>query len=89
MCISSQNDQLPQEIAQDMEIIARSVHESWMRQRQGEGWTYAAEFDNQLKTTPNMVDYDALPESEKEVDRATVRQVVRTLLKLHYRIGRE
>lgn len=86
--MSITNEKLPDDICNDMEIIAESVHISWMRQRQSEGWTYAPAYDCEKKTTPNMVDYGELPESEKEVDRATVRQVVKTLMRLGYRIGR-
>ena len=86
--MSITNENLPDEIRQDMETIAESVHDSWIRQRKSEGWTYAPVYDCENKTTPNMVAYGELPESEKEVDRATVRQVVETLTRLGYRIGR-
>lgn len=86
--MSITNQQLPPEIEPDLETIAEAVHISWMRQRRSEGWTYAPEYSREQKTTPNMVDYGELPESEKETDRVTVRQVVATLIRLGYQIGR-
>ena len=83
------NSLIPPAVVRDMEIIAADVHESWMKQRSGEGWEYAEVYSFERKKTPFMIPYDELPESEKEMDRATIRQVVRSLIRLGYRIERE
>lgn len=80
---------LPQELERDTETVARAVHGSWIRQRSSEGWEYGETYNREQKKTPFIVPYDALPESEKEMDRVTVRQVIRTLMQLGYRIERD
>ena len=75
-------------LRKDMERIAEDVHISWMRQRAAEGWRWGERYSREEKTSPLMTDYALLPESEKEVDRSTVRQVAASLLRLGYQIER-
>ena len=86
MTLNEMNESFPH--SADFEKIAAAVHLSWMQQRQNEGWRYGECYSAEQKTTPFMVDYDALPESEKEMDRVTVRQVLHMLKELGYRIER-
>src|ERR1051325_10325304 len=62
-----------------IETLAAKVHQSWMEERRTAGWTYGEQRDDRLKHTPCLVTYDALPESEKDVDRRVVRTVVQAL----------
>lgn len=71
---------------EELEAISSKVHESWMRQRQAEGWTYGETYDREQKKTPFMIPYEELPESEKEVDRATVRQTLAAAEALGYQL---
>lgn len=79
---------LPQELLALWERIAEGVHDNWARQRIAEGWRYGERRDDQLKTTPCLVPYDELPESEKEYDRSTAMQTLKLILALGYRIER-
>ena len=80
-------DKIP-ELKGDLEAIAKEVHDSWMRQRKKEGWSYGKRRCESRKKTPRMVDYEELPESEKEVDRATALETVSALLKIGYTVRR-
>lgn len=51
-----------------------------------QGWVYGPERNDALKTTPCMIAYDALPDSEKEYDRATATETIRLILKMGYTI---
>ncbi len=68
------------------EKIAENVHNVWAQGRIDEGWKYGAEKDAQTKTTPLLVPYDELPESEKEYDRNTATETLKLVLKLGYDI---
>lgn len=70
----------------DIEKISRNIHETWAKQRMNEGWGYAPELDRDHKLHPCMMDYEDLPESEKEVDRATVTQTIKMLLHMGYKL---
>ena len=57
------------------EKIAANVHDVWAKGRIAEGWTYGEKRDNEAKTTPCLVPYEELPESEKEYDRNTALEI--------------
>lgn len=80
------NIELGPELGKDVEAIAKNIHETWAAQRSQAGWTYGDTHDYEAKKHPGMVEYEELPESEKDIDRATVLQAVKMLLWMGYRI---
>lgn len=78
--------ELPAAMGGDVELIARDVHEVWAQQRLKRGWGYGETLDTGRKTHPCLVDYDTLPEIEKDMDRATVIRTIKLLLWLGYKI---
>ena len=70
------------------EKIAENVHEVWAAGRIADGWTYGQVRDDGAKTTPCLVPYCDLPESEKEYDRNTAFQTLKLIIALGYRIER-
>lgn len=77
---------LPRELEELTELLARNAHEVWARNRVQEGWTWGEVRDDAKKTTPCLVPYEDLPESEKVYDRSTAMQTLKLVLKLGYRI---
>lgn len=77
---------LSEPLSRDIEKIAMDIHETWAEQRVKSGWVYGKTNDSLKKTHSCLVEYDQLPESEKEVDRATVTQTVKMLIYLGYDI---
>ena len=70
------------------EEIAEQVHEVWAKGRAEAGWTYGACRDDVKKTTPCLVPYGELPESEKRFDRETALGTLKLICKLGYTISR-
>lgn len=68
--------------------MARNVHEVWAEARVREGWSYGPERNDQFKTHPCLVPYEALPESEKEYDRNTAISTLKLIMKLGFKITR-
>lgn len=79
-------DEVPEE---DIERIARNIHETWAKQRVAQGWEYGERYANAPKTHPCLVEYEDLPESEREMDRATVTQTIKMLRWLGYTIEKQ
>ncbi|MCD7956055.1 MAG: Ryanodine receptor Ryr [Lachnospiraceae bacterium] len=77
---------LPEELLALTERIAKNVHDVWAVGRIKEGWTYGEVKDAEKKTTPQLVPYEELPESEKDFDRNTAFETIRLIVKLGYRI---
>ena len=67
--VDTENVKLPEDLLQLTEEIAEQVHDVWAQGRIAEGWTYGKERDNEKKTTPCLVPYSELPESERELWR--------------------
>jgi hypothetical protein len=77
---------LPSELEALMEKIAENVHENWAVGRINDGWVYGEERNDVKKTTPCLVPYSALSEVEKEYDRVTAIQTLKTIIALGYKI---
>ena len=78
--------ELPDELFELTERIAENVHDVWAVGRISEGWTYGEIKDAEKKTTPLLVPYSELPESEKEFDRNTALETLKLIIKLGYNI---
>lgn len=87
--IDTSNVELPNEIAELTEYIAKNVHENWALNRINEGWTLGEKRDGKKKTTPCLVPYDELPEIEKEYDRVTAMNTLKLIIKLGYKIEKK
>lgn len=84
--INTDNISLPDELINLTEKIAENVHENWVAQRISEGWAYGEKRDDAKKTTPCMIPYSELPDSEKEYDRVTAIQTLKLIVALGYKI---
>ena len=84
--IDTSDVELPDEVTQLVEQLARNVHENWAVGRLNEGWTYGFVRNDKLKQHPCLVDYDDLPESEKDYDRATAMETLKVIVKLGYKL---
>lgn len=87
--MDTSNIVLPEALLDLTEQIAENVHENWSKGRVEEGWTYGEVRDDQKKTTPCLVPYDQLPESEKEYDRVTALQTLKLIMALGYTIEKK
>jgi len=81
--------ELPRELAELVELMARNNHELWASRRMAEGWTVGPRRDDEKRQHPCLVPYEELPESEKEYDRVLVVQIVKTILSMGFGITRE
>lgn len=77
---------LSAELLELTEKIAENVHNVWAAGRLEQGWTYGKERDDELKTSPCLVPYSELSESEKEYDRNTALETLKLIIKLGYKI---
>lgn len=84
--LDTRNIELPKELDNLVERMARNVHEVWAQGRMAEGWTWGEERDDQRKTHPCLVPYEELPDAEREYDRQTAVQTLKLILKLGFKI---
>ena len=84
--IDTSDVKLSDELNKLVEQLARNVHDNWALGRIKAGWTYGPQRDDKNKRHPCLVDYDELPENEKEYDRNTAMETVKLILKLGWNI---
>ena len=86
--IDTSNIKLSEDLLALTEKIAENVHDVWAAGRIKEGWKYGPVRDDLKKETPCLIPYSELPESEKEYDRNTALETVKTIISLGYSIKR-
>ena len=77
---------LPPDIMDLTELLARNTHENWARQRLADGWRHGPKRDDARKEHPGLVPYESLSEEEKNYDRRTAIETLKTIVALGYRI---
>ena len=82
------NVELPAELNELAESIAKNVHEVWSQSRITEGWTYGPVRDDEKKETPCLVPYEELPEIEKAYDRNTAFNTLEYIVSLGFQISK-
>jgi ryanodine receptor 2 len=80
--------EMPPELQPLVERLAANSHAVWAAQRIRDGWTYGPVRDDANRRHPCLVSYEELPEAEKEYDRQSVRQTLKVILAMGYRISR-
>src|ERR1700736_5978971 len=73
---------LAENLSRFAELLARNTHDVWARQRMAEGWRWGPERNDARKEHPDLVPYEALSEGEKEYDRATAIEVLKTIVSM-------
>ncbi len=57
---------------ESVETLSRIEHERWLAAKRADGWSYGPKRDATRKHNPFLVEWEVLPEAEKEFNRATV-----------------
>ena len=86
--VDTSDIQLPKELNDLVELMAKNVHEVWAQSRMEQGWTYGEKRDDTLKTHPCLVAYEDLPEIEKAYDRDTALGTLKLISKLGFKISK-
>lgn len=84
--LDTRDIELPKELDELIEEMARNVHDVWAQGRIAEGWIYGEQRDDKRKTHPCLVPYEELPDAEREYDRQTAVQTLKLILKLGFKI---
>ena len=77
---------LPAELEPLIEQMAKNVHDVWAQSRISDGWSYGPERNDERKEHPCLVEYEQLPDSERDYDRNTAIGTLKLILKLGFKI---
>ena len=81
--------QLPEELNELVEKMAKNVHDVWAQSRISQGWTYGPERNDALKHHPCLVPYEELPEVERAYDRDTALGTLKLIVKAGFKISKD
>lgn len=87
--IDTTNVELSKELLELVELLAENTHDNWAAGRIAEGWTYGPVRNDELKQHPCLIPYNDLPENEKDYDRVTSMETLKTIRKLGWKIEKE
>ncbi|UCF68652.1 MAG: NAD-binding protein [Acidobacteriota bacterium] len=74
---------------EELEQLARMEHDRWLEEKRATGWQYAPAPKNpELKTSPDMLPWQQLPESSRQKDRHAVIALPRLLASAGFSIVR-
>lgn len=79
---------LPESLMPLVEVMAKNVHEVWAKSRMDEGWTWGEQRNDELKQHPCLIDYNELPDSEREYDRNTAVGTLKLIVSLGFDISK-
>lgn len=77
---------LDREIMKLSEQLAKNTHEVWASGRAADGWVWGEKRDDEKKIHPCLIEYEELPEFEKDYDRRTALETLKLIVKLGYKI---
>lgn len=86
--IDASRVQLRPELLELTEVLARHVHETWVRMRLDEGWTLGPRRDDDRREHPCLIPYAELPDLEKEIDRQMTLATLKVMIALGFDISR-
>ena len=86
--IDTSEVEIPDELSQLTELLAKNAHDHWAIGRLRDGWRYGEKRHDEKKEHPDLVPYEDLPETEKQFDRETAMQTLRAIIALGFRIER-
>ena len=87
--MNTEEVKLPGSLVPLIEKLAENTHDVWAAGRIAAGWTYGKERNDAQKTTPCLVPYSDLPESEKDYDRNTAIATLKAIILLGYSIEKD
>ena len=84
--IDTSGIKLSEDILELTELLSKNTHEIWAQGRLAEDWRYGAQRDDARREHPGLIAYEELSEAEKQYDRNTTLETLKTILSLGYRI---
>lgn len=70
----------------DLESLAVAEHQRWMREKQRAGWRHGDATDAERRIHASLVDWELLPEEEREKDRRMIRAIPHILARVGYAV---
>lgn len=87
--ISTNEIELNNDMMELAEKLAENAHDIWAIGRIKENWKYGTIRDDNKKTTPDLVPYHDLSESEKNYDRNNAIETLKLIQKLGFTISKK
>ncbi len=85
--VPAKSDQTPFDFpGDDLELLARLEHESYVKGKLEQGFTYGEPTDENPRRNPYLVEWEKVPEEIKETDRDLIRGIPKILARAGYAV---
>ncbi len=84
--IDTSGVQMPPELMELADTLARNVHETWALERIKQGWQYGPERNDTKKLHPCLVPFEELSADEKKYDYNTAMETIKVILGMGWRM---
>jgi len=85
--IDTSSVKLSEDLMELIEMLASNTHDHWAKLRMAEGWTHGPNRNDETKQHPDLIEYEGLPESEKDYDRQTAIETLKAIITMGYNIS--
>lgn len=72
----------------EVSLMAQLEHQNWCREKKEEGWKYGPEKDPIKKNNPSLVNWEDLPATEREKNKAYIRDLPGLLARAGFQIDK-
>lgn len=86
--IDTSKVEVPKELMDLADILARNVHDTWAQERIRQGWQYGPERNDAKKLHPCLVPFEELSDDEKKYDYHTAMETIKVILGMGYGIDK-
>ena len=84
--INSEGIEVPSGLEDLIELLAKNAHDVWARNRLNDGWSWGPERCDKNKFHPCLIEYNDLPENEKNYDRDMAIETIKVVIALGFRL---
>jgi len=84
--IDTSKVEVPKELLDLADTLARNVHDTWALERINQGWQYGHERNDEKKLHPCLVPFEELSEDEKKYDYNTAMETIKVILGMGWKI---
>merc|ERR1711998_698139 len=86
--VDTSNIEIPPELENLIDLLARNSHESWAKERVDKGWKWGEKRNDALKFNPLLLPFDYISQRDKTANKADAAELIKVLLALGYMIDR-
>lgn len=84
--INTDDIKIPDELIELIDLLSENTHNHWAKLRIQDGWSWGAYRSDIYKTTPCLLPFELLKESDQAYDRRIAEETIKAIIAMGYQI---